>query len=155
MLAGKADSKVILPEGQKYRKQSRDELGKLAGVSGSTYEHATKVMDETSIPIVNATRNNEISINAAYQTTKLPKTQQTEIAERIKQGEPAKSAISEVKSRNRKSEHDTTANTSDDVLSQSATSETSLCNNKAIPTAMNDEKQSQEVSTANHSCWKL
>ena len=30
MLAGKADPKVILPEGQKSRKQSRDELGTLA-----------------------------------------------------------------------------------------------------------------------------
>ena len=76
MLAGKADPKVNLPEGQKSRKQSRDELGTLAGVSGSTYEHATKVLDHAPTTIVNATRNNQISIHAAYEITKLPVPQQ-------------------------------------------------------------------------------
>ena len=106
MLAGKADPKVILPEGQKSRKQSRDELGTLAGVSGSTYEHATKVIDHAPTTIVNATRNNQISINAAYEITKLPQPQQAEIAKRIEQGESAKSVISQVRSRNRKSQPD-------------------------------------------------
>lgn len=50
---------------------SRDELGKMAGVSGKTYEHAVTVMEEAPDPIVEATRRNDISINAAYQVTKM------------------------------------------------------------------------------------
>ena len=99
MLAGKADPKVILPEGQKLRKQSRDELGNLAGVSGKTYEHATTVLDKAPEPVIEATRKKELSINAAYQVTKLPEEQQAEISKRIEQGEPAKAVISEVQSR--------------------------------------------------------
>ena len=154
MLAGKADPKVNLPEGQKSRKQSRDELGTLAGVSGSTYEHATKVIDHAPTTIVNAARNNQISIHAAYEITKLPVPQQSEIAQRIEQGEPAKSVISEVRSRNRKPKTDTTtANTADDIPSKSAASETSFHNeelnvqHEANPATMNEEKQPKEVST--------
>ena len=150
MLAGKADPKVNLPEGQKSRKQSRDELGTLAGVSGSTYEHATKVIDHAPTTIVNAARNNQISIHAAYEITKLPVPQQSEIAQRIEQGESAKSVISEVRSRNRKSQPDTAA---DDVQPQSAASETSFRNeelnaqHEANPATINEEKQPKEVST--------
>ena len=151
MLAGKADPKVNLPEGQKSRKQSRDELGTLAGVSGSTYEHATKVIDHAPTPIVNAARNNQISINAAYEVTKLPEPQQSEIAERIEQGEPAKSVISEVRSRNRKQKTETPANTDYDVSPQSTTSEASLrseelnAQHEANSATMNEEKQPKEV----------
>ena len=113
--------------------------------TGTTYEHAAKVIDNAPTPIVNAARNDSISINAAYEVTKLPETQQTEIAERIEKGESAKSVISEVRSRNQKTESDTTANTSDDISPQPAASDTSLRNNEAIPTAMNDVKQLQEV----------
>ncbi|MBR0167076.1 MAG: hypothetical protein IJQ08_00220 [Synergistaceae bacterium] len=153
MLAGKADPKVNLPEGQKSRKQSRDELGTLAGVSGSTYEHATKVLDHAPTTIVNAARNNQISIHAAYEITKLPVPQQTEIAQRIQQGEPAKSVIAEVKSRNRKPKTDTPANIADDVSPQSTTSEALFrseelnVQHEANPATMNEEKQPKEVST--------
>lgn len=157
MLAGKAAPQVNLPEGQKSRKQSRDELGSLAGVSGSTYEHATKVIDHAPTPIVNAARNNQISINAAYEVTKLPEPQQSEIAQRIEQGEPAKSVIAEVRSRNRKSQPDTTtANSAYDVPSQSAASEASLrseelnVQHEANTTSMNEERQPQEVSSTIH-----
>ena len=47
---------VKLPECE--TEQSRDKLGKLAGVSGSTYEHASKVIDKAPTPIVNVARNN-------------------------------------------------------------------------------------------------
>ena len=87
--------KVKLPE----RKQARDELGKLAGVSGSTYEHATAVLDKAPEPVIEATRNKELSINAAYQVTKMPEEQQAEISKRIEQGESAKAVVSEVQSR--------------------------------------------------------
>lgn len=115
MLAGKADLKVILPEGQESGIQSRDELGKLAGVSGSTYEHATKVLDEAPEPVVEAARNKEISINAAYEVTKMPEAQQTEIAERINQGEAPKKVVSEVKARKKHS-----TNTEDTTIQPTA-----------------------------------
>ena len=86
---------VNLPRSSK----ARDELGKLAGVSGSTYEHATAVLDKAPEPVIEAARKKELSINAAYQVTKLPEEQQAEISARIEQGEPAKKVISEVQSR--------------------------------------------------------
>ena len=132
MLAGKADPKVNLPEGQKSRKQSRDELGKLAGVSGSTYEHAVKVMDKSPASIVEATRNKEISINVAYETTKFPEAQQHEIAERIEHGESAKSVISDIKSRNLnlKSQSETPTKTDDEVSTKSTPPEILLQNSE-------------------------
>ena len=86
---------VNLPRSSK----ARDELGKLAGVSGSTYEHATAVLDKAPEPVIEAARKKELSINAAYQVTKLPEEQQAEISARIEQGEPAKKVISEVQNR--------------------------------------------------------
>ena len=66
---------------------SRDELGKMAGVSGKTYEHAVTVLENASEPVVEATRRNDISINAAYQVTKMEPEQQEEISARIEHGE--------------------------------------------------------------------
>lgn len=77
--------------------QARDELGAMAGVSGKTYEHAVTVMEEAPEPVVNAARNNEISINAAYEVTKMPVEKQNHIAERIERGEDAREVIREVK----------------------------------------------------------
>ena len=72
---------------EKFPKQkefvSRDELGAMAGVSGKTYEHAIEVLEKAPEPIVNATRNNDLSINMAHQVTKLEPEQQQEIAQRI------------------------------------------------------------------------
>ena len=62
---------------------SRDELGKMAGTSGKTYEHAVTVLEKAPEPVVQATRQNEISINSAYKVTKLEPEEQQEIAERI------------------------------------------------------------------------
>lgn len=125
----------ILPEAN--RNEARDELGAMAGVSGKTYQHATAVLDNAPEAVINATRNNSISINAAYEVTKLPEPKQAEIAERIEHGENAKTVISEVKSRNKKS------NTADDVQTPSATSETSP-NNQEGDVPMNEP---HEVST--------
>ena len=143
---------VKLPECE--TEQSRDKLGKLAGVSGSTYEHASKVIDNAPTAIINAARNNQLSINAAYEITKLPVPQQSEIAQRIEQGEAAKSVISQVRSRNRKSQPDTnTANSADYVQPQSTTSEASFRNeelnaqHEANSATMNEERQPKEVST--------
>ena len=94
MLAGKADPCLKLGKGR-----ATEELGKLAGVSHNTYEHATAVLDKAPEPVIEATRKKELSINAAYQVTKMPEEQQAEISKRIEQGEPAKAVISDVQSR--------------------------------------------------------
>ena len=78
-------------------RQSRDELGAMAGVSGSTYEHATIVLDKAPIPVVDATRKKQLSINTAYEITKLPEAKQTEISERIEKGESPRRVVAEVK----------------------------------------------------------
>ena len=67
--------------------KSRDELGNMAGVSGKTYEHATEVLDKAPEPVVEAARNKELSINAAYEVTKMPEEKQEEVAERIVKAE--------------------------------------------------------------------
>lgn len=77
--------------------QSRDELGNMAGVSGKTYEHGVAVIEKAPEPVVKAARNNEISINAAYEVTKMPVEKQNHIAERIERGEDAREVIREVK----------------------------------------------------------
>lgn len=49
------------------QRKARDELGEMAGVSGSTYERAVKVLDNAPEEIVEAMRSGEITINKAYQ----------------------------------------------------------------------------------------
>lgn len=80
MNAGVANPKEKFPEGS----QSRDELGAMAGVSGKTYEHGVKVLEEAPKPVVEAALRNDLSINMAHKVTKLEPEQQQEIAERIK-----------------------------------------------------------------------
>ena len=87
--------KEKFPEG----KQARDELGAMAGVSGKTYEHAVTVLETAPTPIVEATMQDALSINAAYQVTKMGPEQQEEIALRIEQGETPKEVVSEVRNR--------------------------------------------------------
>lgn len=76
------------PEAEKST--SRDELGKMAGISGKTYEHAVEVIEKAPEPVVQAARSNDLSINMAHQVTKLEPEKQQEIAERIQniQNEP-------------------------------------------------------------------
>lgn len=78
---------------------SRDELGTIAGVSGKTYEHAVTVLETAPAPVVEATRRNDISINAAYQVTKMEPEQQEEISARIEHGETPKAVIAEIQKR--------------------------------------------------------
>lgn len=75
---------------------SRDELGAMAGVSGKTYEHGVAVLEKAPAPIVDAVRNNDISIHAGYQVTRMNPEEQDEIAERIEQGESPKDVVQEV-----------------------------------------------------------
>ena len=69
MLKGKSDPRIKLPQGSK----SRDELGKLAGVSGSTYEHAAAVLDNAPEEVIQSAREKSLSINAAYEVPSSPK----------------------------------------------------------------------------------
>lgn len=79
--------------------RANDELGAMAGVSGKTYEHAVKVLETAPEPVVEATRQNDLSIHAAYQVTRMEPEQQQEIAERIEQGEDPKNVVSDVQHR--------------------------------------------------------
>lgn len=75
---------------------SRDELGAMAGVSGSTYAHGSAVFEKAPEPVVNAYLHDELSTNAAYQVTKLELEEQQEIAKRIEQGEKPKEVVQEI-----------------------------------------------------------
>ena len=92
----------LLTSGQNFPKvehevkRASEELGDLAGVSGKTYEHAVAVLDKAPKPVIEAARKKELSINAAYQVTKLLEEKQAEISARIKQGELARKVIAEV-----------------------------------------------------------
>lgn len=78
----------ILPEAGK---RATEELGELAGVSRKTYEHATTVFNNAPEEVSKAMVNGQLSINKAYEVTKLEPEQQEEIAERLKniKNEPA------------------------------------------------------------------
>ena len=97
MLKGKSDPREKFLKGR-----ATDELGELAGVSHKTYEHAAAVLDNAPEPVVQATRNSELSINAAYEVTKMPEDKQREVSVRITQGEKPREVVSDVK-RKRKS----------------------------------------------------
>jgi hypothetical protein len=58
--------KEIFPKGS----QSRDELGAMAGVSGKTYEHAVKVINNAPVETLDALRQGKMSINQAYNAIK-------------------------------------------------------------------------------------
>ena len=92
MLTGKSNPMVNLSQGT-----SRDALGAMAGVSGSTYEHATAVLDNAPEPVIEATRKKELSINAAYEVTRMDSDKQAEISERIRKGESAQKVVADAK----------------------------------------------------------
>ncbi len=77
--------------------KSRDALGAMAGVSGSTYEHAAAILDEAPEEVIQAARSNQLSINAAYEVTKLPQEQQQVVSDRIAQGESPRDVVAEIR----------------------------------------------------------
>ena len=91
----KSAQRNIVPKSAGSR--SRDELAQMAGVGHSTYEQATAVLDNAPEAVVKAARTNELSINSAYQVTKLPEKQQQIIAERISQGEKPRDVVADVR----------------------------------------------------------
>lgn len=63
---------------------TREELAKVAGVSHDTIAKVERIEEEAPQPIVEASRKGEISVNSAYQVTKLEPEEQHEIVERIR-----------------------------------------------------------------------
>ena len=61
-----------------------DKIAKTAGVSTETIRKVERIEEDAPAPVVQASRKGEISVNAAYQVTKLEPEQQQEIAQRIK-----------------------------------------------------------------------
>lgn len=80
--------------------RSRDILADIAGVGHSTYQHVTAILDNAAEPVIQAVRNNELSIHAGYMTTKLLPEQQAEISQRIENGEKPAHVVSDVRKRN-------------------------------------------------------
>lgn len=62
---------------------TKQELAKVAGVSHDTIAKVERIEEDAPAPVVQASRKGEISVNAAYQVTKLEPEQQQEIAQRI------------------------------------------------------------------------
>ena len=78
---------------------TQKKLAKIAGVSHDTIAKVEKIENEAPAPVISASRRNDISVNTAYQVTKMKPEEQHEIAERIEQGEKPKEVITEVKNR--------------------------------------------------------
>lgn len=79
--------------------ETRDEIAKAAGVSHDTIAKVEKIEETAPAPVVQASRKGDISVNAAYQVTKMVQEEQEEIASRIQSGENAKSVVLEVQKR--------------------------------------------------------
>lgn len=62
---------------------TKRELAKIAGVSHDTIAKVERIEEEAPEPVVTASRQGQISVNAAYQVTKLEQEEQEEIAHRI------------------------------------------------------------------------
>lgn len=78
---------------------TKKELATAAGVSHDTIAKVEKIESEAPQPVIEASRKNELSVNAAYQVTKMEPDQREEIAQRIEQGEAPKEVFAEVKNR--------------------------------------------------------
>ena len=94
MLTGKSD-----PMQKSAQGTTRDEIASVAGVSHDTIAKVEKIESEAPQPIIEASRRNELSVNSAFQVTKMDPEQQDEIAERIEQGEAPKEVIADVQKR--------------------------------------------------------
>ena len=78
---------------------TKQELAKVAGVSHDTIAKVEVIENKAPELVVQASRKGEISVNSAYQVTKLEPEKQEEIAQRMEQGEPPKAVIEEVRKR--------------------------------------------------------
>lgn len=75
---------------------TKKELAKIAGVSHDTIAKVESVEKNAPEPIKEASRRGEISVNAAYQATKLPQDRQEEIIKEAERGEkPIKQIVND------------------------------------------------------------
>lgn len=81
--------------------KSRDVLGKMASVSGSTYERAVKVLNEAPQEIVDAARRGDISINQAYQTVRREE-KKKDVQKRIEEYATVQTGIIDINATDRK-----------------------------------------------------
>lgn len=65
------------------REHTDDKIAKTAGVSTETIRKVERIEEDAPEPVVTASRQGQISVNAAYQVTKLEQEEQEEIAHRI------------------------------------------------------------------------
>ena len=91
-----------LPEANKGR--ATEELGAMAGVSRKTYEHGVTVLKEAPEAVVEAVKQGEMSIDAAYQVARMDAEQQADVAESIKSGKKPKDAVKDAKRKAKKKE---------------------------------------------------
>lgn len=82
---------------------TKKELAKVAGVSHDTISKVERIEEDALKPIIEASRRGDISVNSAYQVTKLEPEEQCEIARRIehieeepKQTQTPKAIVQEV-----------------------------------------------------------
>lgn len=65
------------------RLDTQKELAKIAGVSHDTIAKTEVILEKAPAPVIEAAKSDKLSVNAAYQVTKLAPEQQREIARRI------------------------------------------------------------------------
>lgn len=82
---------------------TKQELAKVAGVSHDTIAKVERIEEDAPKPIIEASRRGDISVNSAYQVTKLEPEEQCEIARRLehieeepKQTQTPKAIVQEV-----------------------------------------------------------
>lgn len=78
---------------------TKKELAKLANTSHNTVSKFEKVYEEAPKTVVEATRKGDLSIDSAYQVTKMEPEKQAEVVKRIEAGEKPKAVVSEVKNK--------------------------------------------------------
>lgn len=81
------------------QKDTREQIADSAGVSTATISRVEAIKRDAPEPIIEAARNNDISINMAHEFTKMDEPEREEIVERIELGEEPKAVITEVKKR--------------------------------------------------------
>lgn len=93
---------------------TQKELAKVAGVSHDTIDKVSKIERDAPEPIKRASRRGEISVNAAYEVTKLPEEKRQEIIDKAERGEqPIKQIVRDaINAEKEGSEMQTAANVS-------------------------------------------
>ena len=99
ILAEKAEARMKSgnPVQKSAQGKTRDELAKVAGVSHDTIAKVERVEAEAPKVIIEASRKGDISVNSAYEFTKMEPERQAEVIERIESGEKPKAVVSDVK----------------------------------------------------------